>query len=68
MATVTVDPADLVTVGDIAYKTQINRSTVSMWIRRRETSGFPAPVIATPTASTRLWSWAAVQQWLRDSE
>lgn len=66
MATVTVDTDDLVTVADIAHLTSTGRTTVSMWIRRAETTGFPAPAIVTATRSARLWSWAAVRDWLAE--
>lgn len=59
--TMTIDPRQLAGVAEIVAATGEAKSTVSMWITRAETNGFPAPVAAL--AAGRVWDISDVLAW-----
>lgn len=63
-----VDPNDLVGRSDIARLAHVEYQTVGAWINRGTTRNkppFPKPV--TQIGASNVYSWTAVQQWLRDT-
>ena len=66
MNLVRVDPDDLVTPAMIAEDLDVSRPTVSNWIKRRKTTGFPLPVLVIgDTNPTTLYSRRVVFTWMR---
>lgn len=55
------DLADLAGVGDIAKMTGKGKGQVSMWARRRSTTGFPT--VLTSTSGGPIYSRIEVQAW-----
>lgn len=58
-----IEPADLVTAAMIARELETGATTVAMWAARRETNGFPEPVLSVGPR-TKLYSRREVWQWL----
>ena len=63
MAERLIDVDDLTTLTYLAKMLGIGRSTVAMWDNRRESTGFPQPVIDLGPRA-RLWSRKEVGAWL----
>lgn len=58
-----VEPDHLVNASDIAARTGLTRSAVSLIAAGKRGSGFPAP-IARVTTDSPLWDWADVARWM----
>lgn len=53
---------DLVSVPEIAFRTERSRETVRLWAGGKRRSGFPAHL--TYIGADRVWAWADVKEWL----
>jgi hypothetical protein len=58
-----IEPDCLVTLSDIAERTNLSRSAVSLFASGARGTGFPAP-IARLTTSSPLWDWVQVARWM----
>lgn len=56
-----LDGLELVGTSEIAQRFGVNRTTVSMWAQRRESSGFPVPLEVL--AAGPVYDMAAVRAW-----
>lgn len=65
----TVAPENLVTESDIAKRLNINRQTVSLWIKgeRRKSQPFPKAMMKLADKSP-FWKWREVVEWLYQNE
>ena len=64
---VRVEPDDLVTAAEIARRTSRSRESIRQLIRgRRGAGGFPIPVSGV-TATSPLWRWLEVADWLTEA-
>jgi hypothetical protein len=59
-----VEPDYLVSLSDIAERTGLSRTAVSLFSKGERGKGFPAP-IARLTTSSPLWDWVQVATWMR---
>lgn len=57
-----VAPDHLVTLADIAARTELTRAALSHYAKGARGVGFPAPV-ARVTSENPLWDWAEVARW-----
>lgn len=55
---------ELVGVAEIADELRVERTRVSMWAHRRESSGFPEPLIKT--AAGPVYDMAEVRAWFEE--
>jgi hypothetical protein len=62
-----IEPDPLVSLSDIAARTDLTRSAVSNYASGLRGQGFPAPV-ARVTSESPLWHWIEVAQWLYDQK
>lgn len=58
-----VEPDHLVSASDIAERSGLTRSAVSLFAAGKRGSDFPAP-IARVTSESPLWDWAMVANWM----
>jgi hypothetical protein len=58
-----LEPDPLVSLADIAARTEMSRATMSLYAKEQRAEGFPAP-IAKVTANSSLYDWPAVSMWL----
>ncbi len=58
-----VEPDPLVSLSEIASRTDMSRSAMSLYAKGERGKGFPAPV-ARVTSDSPLWDWATVARWL----
>ena len=64
---VTIDLTDVRTAAMLAAELGVTRSQIAMWSARRETNGFPEPVVTISGEGARpirLYSREEVRQWL----
>lgn len=60
-----VEPDELVTASDIAYRIGRTRESVRLLIEgTRGPGGFPVPVSGASDRRTRFWRWSEVAEWL----
>jgi predicted DNA-binding transcriptional regulator AlpA len=62
-----VEPDPLVSLSDIAERTGMSRSAMTLYAKGRRNKEFPAPV-ARVTSESPLWDWATVATWLYKNE
>ena len=58
-----IEPDCLVTLSDIAERSKLSKTAVSLFSTGERGGGFPAP-IARLTTSSPLWDWVQVARWL----
>lgn len=58
-----VEPDPLVSLSDIAARTDLTRAAMSLYAKEQRAKGFPSP-IAKVTSSSSLYDWQAVSVWL----
>ena len=58
-----VEPDPLVSLADIAARTDMSRAVMSLYAKEQRAEGFPAP-IAKVTSNSSLYDWATVAVWL----
>jgi hypothetical protein len=58
-----VEPDPLVSLSDIAKRTEMSRAAITNYHKGHRGEGFPAPV-ARVTSESPLWDWAIVAKWL----
>ncbi|WP_206757220.1 hypothetical protein [Sphingomonas sp. CFBP 8765] len=58
-----VEPDPLVSLSDIASRSDMSRSAMTNYYKGHRGDGFPAPV-ARVTTNSPLWDWADVSLWL----
>lgn len=58
-----VEPDPLVSLADIASRTNLTRAAISQYAKGQRGRDFPAP-IARVTSDSPLWDWAEVALWL----
>jgi hypothetical protein len=58
-----VEPDPLVSLADIAARSDMSRSAMTNYFKGHRSEGFPAPIARVTTASP-LWDWADVSLWL----
>jgi predicted DNA-binding transcriptional regulator AlpA len=58
-----VEPDDLVSLSDIAARTGLSRSAISLYAKGERGKDFPAPV-ARVTTESPLWDWVEVAAWM----
>lgn len=58
-----VEPDPLVSLSDIAARSDLTRAAVSLYAKGERGRHFPPPV-ARVTSDTSLWDWATVARWL----
>lgn len=58
-----IEPDPLVTLSDIALRSQMTRAAMTQYAKGQRGKGFPAPV-ARVTSDSPLYDWAAVSRWL----
>lgn len=58
-----VEPDPLVSLADIAARSNMTRAAMTNYAKGHRGTGFPAPVARVTTASP-LWDWADVAAWL----
>jgi hypothetical protein len=58
-----VEPDPLVSLADIASRTNMTRAAMTQYSKGQRGKGFPAPV-ARITTDSPLWDWASVALWL----
>lgn len=58
-----IEPDPLVSLSDIAKRTGLTRSAMSLYAQGKRGKNFPAPV-ARITSDNPLWCWADVAKWL----
>ena len=61
------EPGYLVTGREIAERSQLSRSAVSLYKQGKRANGFPAPSQRV-MSDHPLWDWAQVASWLHDQE
>jgi transcriptional regulator with XRE-family HTH domain len=62
-----IEPGDLVSLAEIARRSNLTRSAISNYFSGVRSSDFPTPMTHVTTESP-LWSWAEVAQWLHGKE
>ncbi|MFI4937068.1 MAG: helix-turn-helix transcriptional regulator [Candidatus Berkiellales bacterium] len=65
---INVGPEDLVTESEIAKRLNVERQTVSLWIKgeRRKEKPFPKPITKL-SAKSPFWKWREVVEWFYDN-
>lgn len=58
-----VEPDPLVSLSDIAARTNMNRASMTQYAKGQRHKDFPSPV-AKVTSNSPLWDWAVVARWL----
>jgi len=58
-----IEPDPLVSLADIAARTDMSRAAMSLYAKEQRAEGFPAP-IAKVTSNSSLYDWATVAFWL----
>jgi hypothetical protein len=58
-----IEPDYLVSLSDIAERSDLSRSAVSLFTKGERREGFPAPV-ARVTTDSPLWDWVHVARWM----
>src|SRR4051794_40916365 len=58
-----VEPDYLVSLADIADRSGLSRSALTLYHKGERCSGFPAPAVRV-TSSSPLWDWQEVAEWL----
>jgi hypothetical protein len=58
-----VEPDYLVSLSDIAERSNLSRAAVSLFAKAERGQGFPAPV-SRLTSESPLWNWFHVAKWL----
>ena len=58
-----IEPDGLVTLSDIAGRSNHTRAAVSLWSQGKRGADFPLPV-ARVTTNTPMWDWVEVSRWL----
>jgi|SRR5665811_244518 len=58
-----VEPDPLVSLADIAARTEMSRAAMSLYAKEQRAEGFPAPV-AKVTSNSSLYDWPEVSMWL----
>jgi hypothetical protein len=58
-----IEPDPLVTLAEIAARTDMTRAAITQYAKGQRGSGFPAPAVRV-TSGNPLWSWATVAGWL----
>jgi hypothetical protein len=58
-----VEPDDLVSISDIAKRSGLTRSAISLYANHERGSNFPTPVARLMTESP-LWAWLEVSRWM----
>jgi len=62
-----VEPDPLVSLADIAARTQMSRAAMTQYSKGQRAQNFPSPV-AKVTSDSPLWDWATVAKWLFQHE
>jgi len=58
-----IEPDPLVSLTDIAARTNMTKSAMSLYAQGKRQSGFPAPSLRI-TSTSPLWEWPKVADWL----
>lgn len=58
-----VEPDPLVSLADIAARTQMSRAAMTQYSKGQRAQNFPSPV-AKVTSDSPLWDWSSVAKWL----
>jgi transcriptional regulator with XRE-family HTH domain len=58
-----IEPDHLVSLSDIAARSGLSRSAISLYAKGERGENFPAPV-ARVTSESPLWDWADVSRWM----
>lgn len=58
-----IEPDPLVSLSDIAARSAMSRSAMTLYAKGERAKDFPAPV-ARVTSESPLWNWAVVARWL----
>jgi hypothetical protein len=58
-----IEPDPLVSLSEIAARSEMSRSAMSLYAKGERAKDFPAPV-ARVTSESPLWNWAVVARWL----
>jgi predicted DNA-binding transcriptional regulator AlpA len=62
-----LEPDHLVSLADIAKRTGLSRSALTLYHRGERGEGFPTPV-ARVTSESALWDWYEVATWLHERD
>ena len=62
-----IEPDHLVSLADIAKRTGLSRSALTLYHKGERAQGFPTPV-ARVTSESPLWDWYEVASWLCSNE
>lgn len=62
-----VEPDPLVSLSDIAARTGMSRSAMTLYSKGERAKNFPAPV-ARVTSESPLWDWAIVARWMYENK
>lgn len=62
-----VEPDPLVSLSDIAARSEMSRAAITHYFQGKRGDGFPAPT-ARVTTSSPLWDWSEVSLWLYKHE
>ncbi|WP_029031850.1 helix-turn-helix transcriptional regulator [Salinarimonas rosea] len=58
-----VEPDPLVSLSEIAHRTNLSRAAVSLYAKEQRGEGFPAPAVRV-TSESPLYQWQAVATWM----
>jgi hypothetical protein len=58
-----IEPDHLVSLSDIAERTNMSRAAISLFAKGERREGFPSPV-ARVTSESPLWDWVHVARWM----
>jgi hypothetical protein len=62
-----IEPDPLVSLAEIAARTELSRAAMSLYAKGARGKNFPAP-IARVTSESPLWDWATVAKWMYEND